>query len=265
MDADKQVHYDDANRAYWDELAEFLAGESVLDPLVTAEVGDVRGKAVLHLQCHFGLDTLSLARLGAVVTGLDYSPKAIAAARALSAESGVPGHFVEGRVQDAPALIDGSFDMVFASWGAICWLPDLRVWARIVAHFLKPGGRLYLAEGHPLANSLDDGSSDPVAPLVLRYPFLTEAEPLEYENQVDYADETTAPVNKTTYDWNHGLGEVVTALCQAGLEIRFLHEHEIIPWRAIPQLVVQDDYFFRLPAGYPKVPLSFSLKAVKKA
>ena len=148
--------YFDANRRRWDEavalhikgdskvyrLSAFRAGADILGPIENDELGDVAGKRVLHLQCHFGLDTLCLARRGAEVTGLDFSSAAIKAARALSRETGVPATFVEGNLYDAPDLIDGAFDLVFVTWGAINWLPDIGRWAEIVAHFLKPGGAL---------------------------------------------------------------------------------------------------------------------------
>ena len=175
-----------ANQLYWDELVdvhqnagsfsdyrvqEFLNGECILDPLVRSEIGDISGLSVLHIQCHFGLDTLSLARLGATVTGLDFSANGIETARRLSVESGVPAEFVEGRVEDARSLISGQFDMVFTTWGAIGWLADLTPWAENIGHFLKPGGVFYILEGHPMTLSLDDTwTSDPsIPPIVYDY------------------------------------------------------------------------------------------------
>jgi 2-polyprenyl-3-methyl-5-hydroxy-6-metoxy-1,4-benzoquinol methylase len=162
------------NLAHWEEMVEvhvqggaycklpdFRAGEAILDPLVTSEIGDVRGKKILHLQCHFGLDTLSFARLGAEVTGIDFSPAGIAAAQALSAETGVPGRFIRCKVDEVPQHLDETFDMVFTSWGAICWLADLKVWGKIIAGALGPGGVFYMAEGHPLALAIDDAAPSP--------------------------------------------------------------------------------------------------------
>lgn len=274
--SDQQAVYDAANRARWDELvavhragpegyrvAEFLAGESILDPLVAGEIGEVTGKRVLHLQCHFGLDTLSLARLGAEVTGVDFSAKAIAAARALSAESGVPGRFVACKVEDAPAHIDGPFDLVFASWGTINWLPDLTRWAQVIAQVLAPGGGFYMAEGHPFLFTLDEVPADAPEPLVVRYPCLARPRPLRFDEPNDYADQDAELANRTAYEWPHGLGEVVTALSRAGLAIDYLREHEVVPWKAIPALVKKDRYFWELPESLPRIPLSFSLRAAK--
>ena len=167
----KLTEHQQTNQAYWDDLVdlhmaqktgsdryrvrEFLAGDCILDPLVRDEIGDVAGKSLLHLQCHFGLDTLSLARLGAFVTGIDFSPKGVATARKLSADSGVPGRFIEGRVEDVADLIQEQFDMVFTSWGAIMWLGNLGAWAATIGHALKPGGVFYMAEGHPLVMAPD--------------------------------------------------------------------------------------------------------------
>ena len=171
-----------ANQAFWDDLVDihaaqdgdgegyrvrkFLDGECILDPLIRSEIGDIEGKSLLHLQCHFGLDSLSLARLGATITGVDFSPNGIAAARKLSDDSGVPGRFIEGLIEDVPSLIDEQFDMVFTSWGAIIWLADLGAWTAAIDHALKPGGVFYIADAHPLLLAFDDeaepgGGADP--------------------------------------------------------------------------------------------------------
>jgi SAM-dependent methyltransferase len=266
-----------ANLAHWEEMVEvhveggayrklpaFRAGEAILDPLVMSEIGDVRGKKILHLQCHFGLDTLSFARLG--VTGIDFSPAGITAAQALSAETGVPGRFIRCKVEEVPQHLDETFDMVFTSWGAICWLADLKVWGKIIAGALVPGGIFYMAEGHPLALAIDDAAPSPhPGALLLRHACLSQIEPTRWDIATDYADETTRLENKTTFDWNHDLGTVVTALSAAGLRIDYLREHPFISWRAFPDLVERDDYFFELPEGFPAIPLSFSLRAEKPA
>ncbi len=141
------IHYKDEAGGY--RVKEFLAGEDNLHGIEDREVGDVRGKRIAHLQCHFGIDTLCLARRGASCVGLDFSPVAIAAARELQKQTGLDASFVEGNVYDARALIEGQFDMVYVTWGAINWLPDIARWAQVVASLLKPGGTLYLLEGHP--------------------------------------------------------------------------------------------------------------------
>ena len=265
----------DTNRARWDELAainrdsamydvdSFRRGTRDLHPLELAEMGSVDGLDLLHLQCHFGLDTLVLARKGARVTGLDFSTEAIATARRLADEAGIDARFVEGDLYDAPKLIDGRFDMVFVTWGTICWLPDILAWARIVADFLRPGGRFYFADAHPYIQTFDD--TDPDGPMRVRFPYFHKPEPLLFEQVSAYADPHARTVNTRTFEWIHGVGEVVTALIDAGLRLDFLHEHAEIVWQAFPYLVQGEDGQYRIPADRPQVPLSYSLQASKPA
>ena len=268
--------YFEANRRRWDEvvgihtksttgayrIAAFRDGAPVLGPIEADEIGDVSGKNVLHLQCHFGLDTLSLARLGATVTGFDFSSKALAAARALSAETGVPGTFIEGNLYDAPALIDGQFDVVYVTWGAINWLPDIRRWAEIVAHFLKPGGYLYLLEGHPAILTLEQVEDGRLVPT---YPYFQGDEPLKFDEATTYTGDADTLKNTRSYEWLHPVGEVVTALIDAGLTLDFLHEHDRLAWKLFPcMLDIEGGTMNRLPPEVPSLPLAFSLKATKK-
>lgn len=261
------------NFAYWNEAVAihlaspfyrteaFRRGEVVLDPVVRAGLGEVAGKRLLHLQCHFGLDTLSLARLGAEVTGLDYSPPAIGAAQALSRETGVPGRFLLADVLYAPPELTG-FDVVFASWGAICWHQDIARWMRVAAGALKPGGRLYLVDGHPAMQMLDDGPEVKAAsPFVVRYPY-DSPEPVIGEDQRDYAEPEAPITARRTGVWIHGLGRILNAAIDAGFTIRRLDEGDRIPWPALPQLIEAGDGYWTLPPGAPFLPLSFSLDAV---
>jgi SAM-dependent methyltransferase len=264
-----------ANRANWDErvaihlgtecyeLDSLRAGHGRLNPVEEAELGPVAGLRVLHLQCHFGRDSLILAQRDARVVGLDFSGPAIAVARDLAAELGLAGRtrFVESDLYDAPTEIPepGSFDLVFVTWGAINWLPDIQRWAEIVARFLKPGGALYLAEGHPAALVLDDaapGHGDMpgwYAPYFL-------GEPLVFDNPCDYADDTARLRNARTYEWIHPLGEIVTALLAAGLTLRWLHEHDAVPWRMFKAMVKDASGMYRWP-DRPWLPLAYSLRA----
>ncbi|MCE9648557.1 MAG: class I SAM-dependent methyltransferase [Parvibaculum sp.] len=261
------------NRARWDDVvdihvnssfyrvAEFRRGETSLDPLVLSEIGDVAGQKLLHLQCHFGLDTLSLARLGAHVTGLDFSGKAIAAARALAAETDIAARFVEGRVEQAPGLAGTDFDIVFTSWGVLVWLPDLTLWAQTVAKCLKPGGRFYLAEGHPVTWIFEDRKDTYRENLnVVRSYFLDG--PQHWDDPRDYAEPSVSLNHHTSNEWQHTLGEVVTALAQAGLRIDFLHEHDKLVWPAIPGME-RKDRFFEAPEGAPRLPVAYSISARK--
>ena len=234
------------NRARWDEsvaihaesdgydLKGFLQGEKTLHEVEMDEVGDVSGKSLLHLQCHFGMDTLNWARLGARVTGVDFSEPAVTRARALAEEVGVGNaRFIQSDLYAAPTVLSETFDVVYTGIGALCWLHDIRGWARVVAGFLKPGGFLYLYEGHPVVWAMDDEREDDL--LVMRYPYFETEHPSEWDNTHTYTD-GPALQNTKTFEWNHGLGEIVTALIDAGLRLDFLHEHKEMSWKALPHM-----------------------------
>jgi SAM-dependent methyltransferase len=263
------------NRARWDELvavhlrspgyrvAAFKAGEDHLHPIEAAEIGPIAGKRLVHLQCHFGLDTLCLARRGAVVTGLDFSLTAIAAARALSAETGIPARFVAGNVYDAPALIGERFDVVYVSWGAINWLPNLAAWAKVVAEMLEFGGFLYLLEGHPLAMALEQqGPASPILPVC---DYFQKPGPLVNFAATSYTGDPDRLANPEMHEWIHPLGDVVTALVEAGLTLDWLHEFDRVAWRMFPCLEEGADHMWRMPAGRPSLPLAYSIRARKPA
>ena len=260
------------NRAFWDELAvrhvespfyetaAFRRGEIVLDPIVRERIGDVHGLKLLHMQCHFGLDTLSLVRLGAEATGLDFSHEAIAAARKLAHEAGLAANFIECDVLHAPADLEG-FDIVFASWGAIVWIADIAGWMRMAARALKPGGRLLLVEGHPMMMTLDEAVA-PTAPFTVRYPYDSDA-PLAMDNQEDYAEPGAKLKADRNVQFLHGLAKILNAAIAAGFTIGKLEELDRLPWQGLPQLVKADAHYFTLPEGAPFIPLAFTLDATK--
>jgi SAM-dependent methyltransferase len=263
------------NRANWDErvaihleapcyeLASLRAGQGRLGPIEDAEVGDLDGLRVLHLQCHFGRGSLVLASRGADVVGLDFSAPLIATAKSLVAELGLAerARFVEADLYDAPSAIPepGSFDLVYVTWGALCWLPDIRRWAEIVAHFLKPGGALYLCEGHPAAMVLDDAAPRQGAMPGWFVPYFLPG-PLVLDDPRDYADPDANLSNARTYEWMHPLGDIVTALIDAGLTLRWLHEHEAVAWQMFEVLVEDGEGMYRWP-DRPWLPLAYSLRA----
>ncbi len=261
------------NRARWDELvdihlrspdyrvAAFKAGEDHLHPIEAAEIGPIAAKRLIHLQCHFGLDTLCLARRGAVVTGLDFSPAAIDAARSLAAETGLRARFVVGNLYDAPALVGERFDIVYVSWGAINWLPDITRWANIVAAMLETGGFLYLLEGHPAAMAL--AQEEPGAPILPAYDYFQQPGPLVSFAATSYTGDPDPVAHTEMHEWIHPLGAVVTALIEAGLALDWLHEHDRVAWRMFPCLAEGSDYMWRMPAGRPSLPLAYSLRARK--
>ncbi|MCZ2109297.1 MAG: class I SAM-dependent methyltransferase [Dehalococcoidia bacterium] len=260
------------NRAFWDErvplhlrsefygLDRFKGGYDPIAnrPFEIAEMGDVKGKSLLHLQCHFGMDTLAWARRGAEVTGLDFSAPAVEAARELARELGLSGRFVVSDVYGAEAALDGrQFDIVYTGRGALVWLPDVPRWARVAASLVKPGGFLYLSEFHPFHEVFADED------LTLRYDYF-DREPRIFEESGSYAAEGATTQN-TTYEWAHGLGEVVTSIIEAGLRLEFLHEFEYTGWKRWPFMEKTGNEVYRMPEGMPLVPLSYSLKASKPA
>ena len=238
----------------------FKAGKEQLQPIELRELGDVRGKSLLHLQCHFGLDTLSWARHGAHVTGIDFSDQAIAQAWSLAEELHIPGRFICCNLYDAPGRLDEQFDIVFTSYGVLFWLPDLRRWAEIVAHFLKPGGVFYIVELHPFANIFE---IDDVTDLQPAYPYFSGPEPQRFETHGSYAD-PTADVHLEEYGWDHPLSEVINALLSAGLHLEWVHEHPVSTYQRFPFMVRSDNGEWRLPGKLDgMLPLLFSIRATK--
>ena len=222
---------------YYD-LAGFMARRSSLRPLGVDELGDVGDKTLLHLMCHFGMDTLSLARRGARVTGSDFSEKAVELARSLAAELGLEARFVVADIHDLSAKLGESFEIVFTSWGVLAWLADLPRWGSLVAHFVKPGGIFYMAEIHPLAAVLepqDDGR------LLLDGSYLSDGVPHRYEAEGSYADPSALCGNTVSYQWDHSLAEVLTALIDGGLVIDFVHEWPFCVYRRWPAMIEAED------------------------
>jgi SAM-dependent methyltransferase len=222
---------------------------------------------MLHLQCHFGRDTLTLAQRGAEITGVDFSAEAIRAAREIAAELKLSDrcHFAQANVYDAPEAVSGSgtFDRVFLTWGALNWLPDVNAWARVVAHFLKPGGALYLAEFHPIwevlcpRGKIEEGLF-PTAPYCSREPVI-DANPRDYTGNAPRL--SSGPI----YEWVHPIGEVINALCDAGLIVRWVREHDVSPWSAWArqlQLRWKDGLWHWPEKSW--LPLSYSLWAERR-
>lgn len=263
------------NRANWDErvavhlrapvyeVDTLREGRGRLNGIEEAELGPVAGRRILHLQCHFGRDSLILAQRGAEVVGLDFSASAIEAAGRIAAELGLAdrARFVVADLYAAREAVPepAAFDLVYVTWGAINWLPGIKEWAAIVAWFLKPGGRLYLAESHPTALVLDDLArlSDGRPGWFVPY---FQKEPLVLEDASDYAEPGACLANVRQVCWMHPLGAIVGALLEAGLTLRFLHEHDAVPWRMFEVLVEGPDGLFRWP-DRPWWPLAFSLAA----
>ena len=257
-----------SNRALWEEwtriheagdfydLPRFLRDPSDVRVRADeiADVGDVAGRTLLHLQCHFGLDTLSWARLGARVTGVDFAPSAIALARRIAEQAGLAATFVESSIDDLPRNLDGTFDVVYTTRGVLGWLPDIRRWAEVACRHVAPGGILYLREGHPVLWALDDGL--PIRPR-FRY---WEGAPLVFPVQGSYADRTAAVATPKEHGWNHSMGEIVSAIADQGLRIEFLREEPFLEWPA--DGFEERDGRWYLPGPLDgTLPLSYALRA----
>lgn len=264
-----------ANRAMWDERVPlhaasalydqdgFRAGRDEIRGFEAAEVGDVTGKRLLHLQCHMGQDTLSWARRGAAkVVGLDFSEPAVEVARGLAADIGLAdrAEFVVADVYEAAAALpDKDYDIVYTGIGALYWLPDLRRWAETAASLVAPGGFLYLTEFHPFLNVFGWDNATEAKEDYFR------AEPLVTDEPGSYVDLEAETIDNLSFARLHTLGDIVTAICEAGLRLEFLHEHDMTVFQQFPELVRGEDGMFRLPEGRPRLPLMYSLKASRPA
>lgn len=226
-------------------------------------LGDLGGVKAVHLQCHIGTDTVSLAKLGAEITGLDFSPDAIDVARTLAERCGIEARFVVSNVYDAAEVLGDTYDLVYTGVGALNWLPDVGRWAEVVASLLRPGGRLHLFESHPMMETIDD-DAQPDA-IHLSYPYFVTEQPTRWEDSVSYAGEgeVTSPVQ---YVWAHGLGEVVQGVIDAGLVVTRLEEHRVLPWRLLDWFddVAGFERWTQMPEHLRDVvPMSYTLRALK--
>jgi SAM-dependent methyltransferase len=268
-----------ANRANWDarapiHLASAFYGldgsrpaESWFADYEWADLGDLRGAALLHLQCHLGTETVAFAAKGARVTGLDFSGESIAHARRLAADRGLEIDYVEADVHDARAAVDGEFDIVYTGKGSLCYLPDLDRWAGVVRDLLKPGGALYVVEFHPLLYALGvvpiSANGRDSEELTLRADYLGGGGPEERDATRTYTDGPPLTEATVSYEWRHGIGEVVTALTGAGLRIDRVREDHRLPWPRWSSMRRGDDGWFALPDGAPRIPLFYAVKAIR--
>ena len=272
--------YQALNRASWDERAtahaasrDYRVTAFADDPAHLSDVvrfdlprlGDISGLRGVHLQCHIGTDTVSLARLGATMTGVDFSPASLAEARRIAELAGTPVDYVESDVYGAPdKLARGGFDLVYTGIGALCWLPDIRRWAGVVAELLRPGGRLFIREGHPVLWALADPRPDGL--LALELPYFELTEPTVWTDGGTYVETDATFEHNTTHEWNHGLGEIVTALIDAGMAVTGLAEHDTVPWEAMPgQMRRVENGEWQLTDRPHRLPHSYTLRAVRTA
>jgi SAM-dependent methyltransferase len=268
------------NRGSWDErapahanspdyaVARFLEDAAYLSHVVRFDLpllGDIRGRRGVHLQCHIGTDTVSLARLGASMSGLDFSPPALDQARRLASATGADVEFVEADLYDAVAVLGAQrFDLVYTGVGALCWLPDIERWAAVVAELLAPGGRLFMREGHPMLWALDESRHDGL--LVVDYPYFEREEPMVFTDGGTYVQTDEVFSENTTHVWNHGLGEIITALLTRGMRVTGLVEHDSAPWDALPGRMEEvGDREFRLADRPWRLAQTYTLQAIRES
>ena len=272
MPADPRL---EANRRNWNERTSvhaasdfydvegFRAGRITLSKLERSGVGDVRGKSLLHLQCHLGLDTLSWVRLGADATGVDISDESIALARRLNDELGLGARFIRADVYDLPAMLAEQFDVVYTAMGVLTWLPDLAGWAGVVAAHLKPGGLFYLLDTHPMSRVFDETARLGVpADLRVAHRYFPHPAGTMYPgNEPSYAGDGL--IESPSWEWRHSLGEILTSLLDAGLRLTSFAEHRVTMFEQFPGMVRGADGLWRLPFLEDSVPLVFTLTATK--
>ena len=235
----------------------FKAGRITLTEIERREIGNVSGKTLLHLQCHFGLDTMSWSRLGAKATGVDFSDATVDLARALNQELELGVRFICSNIYDLPDVLEEQFDIVFTSFGALIWLPDIAKWAQVINNHLKPGGAFYIVEFHPLMNAFESSESGDMVPT---YKYFYDD--LFFEGG-DPSYVGTQTIETPTYEWQHSLGDIVCALIDAGLRIEFLHEFPFTSYQAYPVMEQGDDGWWRLPKDNDSFPQMFSIRATK--
>ena len=264
-------HYWEVNKKRWEELLRihtvsggydiegFLNGGSSLHSIELEAFPDVVDKSLLHLQCYFGLDTLSWARRGALVTGIDFNDKAIEYARMLAEKASLKADFINCNIYDLDKHLEKQFDIIYTSYGVLCWLNNIEEWARIIANYLKPGGTFFLAEFHPFTWIFDEENPEE---LEIKYSYWHENEPFHGTNETTYAADGYKLKNIETYEWSHPIGTVVTALIEAGLTIQWLHEYPFTFYKDQFKFMQKDQNgYWRLPEDL--IPLMYSIKAKK--
>ncbi|TXT55622.1 MAG: hypothetical protein BAJATHORv1_30001 [Candidatus Thorarchaeota archaeon] len=270
----KDIHrYYQDNEIMWDAFAElhfdspsyrtedFLKGDSVLNTIELEELSPfVKGKSLLHLQCHFGLDTLSWAREGAIPTGVDISGKAIDFARILAEKTNLPAEFIKSNIYDLPDLLDEQFDIIFTSYGVLCWLKDIERWAEIIHHFLKNGGIFYIVEFHRFMWIFDWDGEKPI----VKHSYFHDPNPLSYTTEGSYAESDKSCGEREGHEWAHTMSDVLNALISVGLKIKYIHEFPMSPFKNFSFTTKSDDGYYRYEDSDIELPLVFSIMATKE-
>ena len=242
------------------DLKKFIEGKSSLKSIEKEELGDVSGKSLLHLQCHFGMDSLSWQRMGAEVTGVDFSDNSIELARKLNKELGLKAKFICSNIYNLKEQLTKKFDIVFTSYGVLTWLDNLKKWGEIISYFLKPGGTFYIIEFHPCTNIFEN--EDYTTELKVTYPYFFKSIPMKFAADGSYADRE-APVTLPSYEWPYSVGDILNSLINGGLTIKFFHEFPFCAYKKFPFMEKEEDGWWRFKNKNYELPLMFSLKAVK--
>ena len=237
------------------DMPGFLAGKSSLSEIEIPLLGNIKGKKILHLQCHFGQDTMSLSRLGAQATGVDFSDKAIHAAKEIATQLQIDTQFICSDIYELPNVLDDQFDIVFTSYGTIGWLPDLDEWAKVVSRFLKPNGKFVFVEFHPVVWMFDYDFNS------VAYSYFNTETIIE-ETEGSYAD-TSAPIKNTNVNWNHPTSEVLNSLIQSGLKIDAFNEYDFSPYNCFKGMIETSPKRFHIEKLGNKIPMVFALTATK--
>ena len=247
-------------KSKWYDLKKFKSGKTSLLSVELEELGNVDGKTLLHLQCHFGMDSLSWARNGAIVTGIDFSKKAISLAKKLSEELKIPARFLLSNIYDAPQILNENFDIVYTSYGTICWLPDMIKWAQIISNYLNPGGIFYIIDNHPFGAIIDEHQE----PFKVGYNYFNEGKPTYWDEGPAYSDPNAVLKNQASYEWFHSMGDIINSLLKADLELDFLHEFPFTFHKIHPDMKRREDGFWEFQSLKFEVPMMFSIRAHKK-
>jgi 2-polyprenyl-3-methyl-5-hydroxy-6-metoxy-1,4-benzoquinol methylase len=242
------------NSEFYD-VSSFKKGKTSLNEIELNALGNVKGKSLLHLQCHFGMDSISWAKEGAIVTGMDFSEEAINTAKCLAEEMNAHADFICSDVYDLPEVLKRKFDIVFTSYGVIGWLPDLDKWAEVIGHFLKPGGIFFIAEFHPVLWMMDDDFTH------LKYPYFNN-QVIETVSHGTYA-ERDAAISSTEYGWNHSLDEVISCLLKSGLQVCEFKEYPYSYYNCFNNTIKGNDGNYRIKGLEDKLPMMYSIKAIK--
>lgn len=264
---EQKLNYIEINRKAWNDKTKvhiasgfydnqnFLDGKCSLNTIELALLGDVNGKTVLHLQCHFGQDSISLSRRGAKVTGVDLSEEAIRNARAFAVQTGTDTRFICCNIYDLPTHLDEQFDIVYTSYGTIGWLPDLDAWAKIVSRYLKPGGLFVFVEFHPVMWMFDNDFKE------IKYNYFNEEAIIETETGT-YADKDAGLIQQTV-TWNHHAGEVLNSLLHNGLVLKSFDEFDYSPYNCFDHMVESEPGKFRIRHMGNKIPMVYAVTAIR--